>query len=401
MKPRNRVTTMKFTSICALTFGLLASSAAIAGNTSITRSFSGIWNQPDQEGQGLVLQIAESEEDGMTGAAYWFTYGGDLLSSWYLAVGPVEGDTIEMTLYEASGSGFMEDAGAPGATIEPLGSLTLQFHNCNQGTAYYDTPEDALGSGEFRIKRLTSIYRMRCSGGISDNTPADARPTRLDVKLHPARDEIDGQGKARFWERSDRSDFKVTVEGLPDGDYGLAVCGEDRGTFTVEGGEGAIMFRSPAIPAKPLLNFDPRDCPIEIVDAVGVALSSGDAVLAPHSPGPDDDDEPENDEGEVTVQLLPTGVIPGAKGHATVATDDAATSFSVKIMKLPAGVYELVVGNTVRGEIIVGEKPGQPRGEIRFRDPAGDDGPALDFDVSGELIEVTLEGETVLEALFP
>ena len=71
---------------------------------------------------------------------------------------------------------ILEVGQAGDANVEAVGTLTLEFHNCNQGRAIFDTPEEVLGAGEFRIKRLTSIYRSRCSGGISDDTPAHARP---------------------------------------------------------------------------------------------------------------------------------------------------------------------------------------------------------------------------------
>lgn len=285
---------MSLNSICArlavAMLILLFVASAQADNLVITRSFSGIWNQPDQDSQGLVLQISEGVDDSKVGVAYWFTYGGDLLSAWYLAVGTVDGDSIPMTLYRASGTGFMEGADNPEAVVEEVGTLTLEFHNCNQGTATYDTPDDVLGSGEFRIQRLTSIYNMRCSGGISDDTPADAKPTILSVHLSPPpeREDITGDGKAKFWERTDWSDFKVEVEEVPDGQYHLQVCGEMRGDFDVSEGEGEIEFSSPIMDSKPLLDFDPRDCLIEVLDGAGVALTSGDAVLTEIPSGPGD-----------------------------------------------------------------------------------------------------------------
>lgn len=263
-----------------LIYLLFASSSAFSSNLMITRYFSGIWDMPDHESQGLILQIGEQEGDEKVGVAYWFTYGEDLQTTWYLGVGPVNGNEINMTLYTAFNVEFMEDNVEGDGNVEEVGTLDLVFHNCNQGKAMFDTPEEVTGSGEFRIKRINSIYHSRCSGGLSDDTPSDAKPTKLEVWLLPAREDITSKAKAKFWERVDRSDFQIEVDDLPDGTYTLEVCEVPQGEMLVTGGEGEIEFRSPESDGKPLLTFDPRDCLIELLDGSGAALTSGDAVLS-------------------------------------------------------------------------------------------------------------------------
>ena len=275
---------LKRVSWLALFVTLLFSSSVFSSNLMITRSFSGIWDQPDQESQGFILQIGEQEDDVKVGIAYWFTYGEDLQTTWYLGVGPVEGNEILMKLYTASDIGFMADNLEGDANVENVGMLKLVFHNCNQGTAMFDTPEKVIGSGEFRIKRINSIYHDRCSGGVSDDTPSDAKPSKYEVWLHSARDGFNGKGKAKFWERVDRSDFEVEAEEVPDGTYTLKVCDVVQGEMLVEGGEGEgeveFEFHSPPDDDKPNLSFDPRECPIELWDAEGVFLTTGEDRLS-------------------------------------------------------------------------------------------------------------------------
>jgi hypothetical protein len=267
---------------------LFSSSSLFSDNLLITRSFSGIWDMPDHESQGIILQIGEQDDgeggDKKVGVAYWFTYGEDLQTSWYLGVGPVEGNEIPMTLYAASNIGFMAENLEGNANVKDVGTLNLVFHNCNQGHATFDAPEESIGSGEFRIKRINSIYHDRCSGGISDDTPSDAKPLKLEVWLHSARDGYNGKGKAKFWERVDRSDFEVEAEEVPDGTYTLRVCDVVEGEMVVENGEGEgeveFEFSSPLKDDKPLLSFNPRNCLIELLDGDGVFLTSGDEVLS-------------------------------------------------------------------------------------------------------------------------
>ncbi|KAA9132623.1 hypothetical protein F3N42_05230 [Marinihelvus fidelis] len=381
--------------------------AALADVENITRAFSGIWDQPDQESQGLVLQISADEGDEKTGVAYWFTYGDDLASSWYVGVGPVADGLVDMTLYRADGAGFLEAAGSGSASVEAVGSLAMRFQNCNQGTASFDTPDNVLGSGEFRIKRLTSVMGMRCSGGISDDTPPGTRPTRLEVELVAARDDVTGKGKATFWERADRSDFMVQANGgMADGLYALMVCGDHRGDVEIVDGGGTLAFRSPGIDAKPLLDFDPRDCLIELVDDTGVALTSGDAVLAEKARGNNGGGQGGNNgqgggNDDADVSFTPTGLVPGAKGNASLASDETSTTFTVHVMKVPAGDYDVVVGGTTEGVLTVEDGPGQLKGTLRFSDPAADDGEPLDFDPSGQLIEIYNADGVILEGLFP
>jgi hypothetical protein len=387
---------------------LLSSSSVFASNLLITRSFSGVWNQPDQESQGVILQIGEQidelGEPKKVGVAYWFTYGEDLQTTWFLGVGDVNGNEINMTLYTAFNIEFMAENIEGDANVEEVGTLDLVFRNCNQGDATFSTEPEVIGSGEFRIKRLTSIYNSRCSGGISDDTPSDAKPLKLEVLLQPARDDISGSGKAKFWERADRSDFHVEAEDVQDGTYKLEVCSKDRGELVVAGGEGEIEFRTPENDSKPLLNFDPRNCLIELLDGMGVALTTGDAVLSEKTKGNKDDDDEDGDESDTTsikVDLVSSGEIEGAEGELEYEIDGDERKFEVEIENVPAGLYSLVVAGVPVHDIEVVEEDDKTKGNLKFTNPQKVETLLLDFDPRGEIVEVFQDNALILDALFP
>ena len=384
-----------------LTFLLFISTSAIAGDPLITGSFSGVWDQPEQESQGFVIQIGEQEGDKKVGVAYWFTYGSDLQSAWYIGIGSVAGNEIHMDLYMASDIGFMADNMEDNGDAERVGTLSFVFQNCNKGVATYafNEVEGVSESGEFPIKRFLSIYRQRCSGGISDDTPAGGKPLQLEVRLNPAVEGESGYGKAKFWERTDRSDFKVEVEDIADGTYLLKICGDHEDplvevkTFDllVAGGEGELGFRSPEIDDKLNLNFDPRGCKIEVLAGADVVLTSGDAVLSEKVKGPKDKED--KDGTKIEADLTNTGVVDGAKGEAELEIWAGETEFSVKIKSVPVGIYTVWVAGENVGEIEV-EDNAKHDGKLKLIDPS--------FDPRGKNILVKqADDQVILKVLFP
>ena len=376
-----------------------------AADLVVTRYFSGLWDQPKQESQGIMLQIIDQEEDGHKRAvAYWFTYGDNLDTAWYMAIGHVEGDRVLMGVYTAEGVAFMEDDAPGNANVYAVGTLILSFKNCNHGVASYDFGEE-LGDGEFEIKRLAGLYNSRCSGGISDDTASNAKPLMLDVDLEPAREGITGKGKAKFWERVDRSDFHVSAEGLDDNEYEIRVCENPVGTLVVVAGEGGTEFRSPEADGKPLLSFDPRDCLIELHDIDGAVLTSGDDVLAGKTNGNNGNNG--NGKNEIAVDLDNLGIFPDAEGEASYLEKNNSVEFEVEIKGVPLGSYPLWVDSIPRGEIVVmvddddDDDDGTFKGKLRFSDPQKDERELLDFDPRGKLIEVTSGGENIFEVFFP
>ena len=400
-----------------LIFSVFISASAVAGDPLITASFSGIWDQPEQESQGIILQIGEQGEDEKVGIAYWFTYGPDLKSAWYLGVGPVTGNQIDMVLYTASDIGFMAENLEGDLGVVPVGSLNLVFRNCNKGTANYvfNTVEGDLvietESGEFPIKRISSIYRQRCSGGISDDTPKGGKPLRMDVRLFPVAEDGVGEGKAMFWQRTDRSDFKVEVEGVPaSDDYRVRICADNANLevpvmqfdMVVTDGEGELEFRSPGIADEPNLIFDPRGCKIELLDDGDVVLTTGEEVLSEKMPGkPNGGNEGLNLEADMTN----TGVIEGATGEAEYKAKPNELEFSVKIKRVPVGIYAIDVGSLTEGEIEIVEVDGEFYGKVKFTDPQKEDTLELDFNPLGQVIEVRQIGvenpQVILDVLFP
>lgn len=396
-----------------LAFSFLISTSVFAGDPLITASFSGIWDQPEQESQGIILQIGEEGDDEKVGIAYWFTYGPDLKTSWYLGVGPVVGNEIEMVLYTASDIGFMAENLEGNEEVVPVGILDLVFKNCNHGTATYafDEVNEVVDAGEFPIKRISSIYRQRCSGGISDDTPSGGKPMQMDVKLMPAADDGSGEGKAKFWERTDRSDFKVEAEDIPDGTYTLKICADNEDPdvevqmfdMPVLNGEGELEFRSPEIDEKLNLNFDPRGCKIEILDGETVVLTSGENVLSVKTMG-----KPDKDMGmgtTIEVDLTSTGVVEGAKGEAEYEMKMGEIEFSVKVKDVPLGFYSVEVAGLSRGEVEVVDDDGDLEGRVKFSDPQKGENLFLNFEPRGEIVEIRQttgdEPAVILEVLFP
>jgi len=164
---------------------------------------------------------------------------------------------------------------------------------------------------------------------------------------------------------------------MVDGSYRIVVGGVDRGELVVNMGIGETEFRSPVEVGKVLLTFDPRGELVEIHDAEGVVLTSGDVVFDPGDDDGDDGDPIDFGMVEIDVDLTNTGVYPLASGDARLRPEADRTDFKVEIEDVPVGNY------------------------TEFRNPVEPGKILLDFDPRGQQIDV-LDGSTViLETLFP
>ncbi|MGK2924579.1 MAG: hypothetical protein ACSLE2_03070 [Lysobacterales bacterium] len=393
-------------SLALVALALLLPFQVLAQDVVVTRYFTGLWHQTQHENQGLNLQIVHQANGQTAGVAYWYTYGDDRKSAWYIGIGPVSGNRVEMTLYEVEDVGFLQDDDPSDDPVVDIGTLVMEFSSCNQGVVTYDTGLPGVGSGSFAVERITDLLNTQCSGGISDDTPPGVLATEQRITLVPARQGINASGHADFEERPDRTEFKVEAEDLANGAYRIFVGGVDRGDLVVSLGRGETEFRSPVEAGKVLLTFDPRGQVVEVHDGQGAVLTSGDVVFT----GGDDNGGDDGNNGgdidfgstDIEVDLTNAGVYPAASGDAKLEPRADRTDFSVEIEDVPAGSYDLRIGGALVGTLQAAlDIDGTVRGELEFRDPVEPGKILLDFDPRGQQIDV-LEGNTViLGTLFP
>jgi hypothetical protein len=401
-----------------------------ADRIMVTRHFTGIWDQVDQQSQGIALQVVEQLDDSRRAVAYWYTYGDDRKTAWYIGIGDLVANRVEMELFESTDVGFMQEK-APGVDpVNRIGTMTITFESCQIGEVSFETNQPEVGSGSFRIERLLEVMNTHCSGGISDDMHADAMFGAQVVELTASRNGITGDGYARYEDFPGHSEFTVHVQGLPDGDYRLFVGTEDRGALLVSGGSGELRFASPAEDGKMMLNFDPRGVRIEVRDAEGAILSSFDELLEMdyhHHAGMGGSDGDHNfdceygpgsghgmggmegmhhcvDDGDsldIRADLDATAALPGARGSAVWDMNSSRIQFSVEIENVPAGLYTLNVGGENVGVIEAVQMHFGVYGHIAFRDPESYGMRHLDFEPRGETIRVLQEDSVILEADFP
>jgi len=114
----------------------------------INYGVSGSWYEPSTSGQGFVIDILPLNN---LLAAYWFTYpveGG--ARDWYLATGDINGDSVELTIYQTE-NGLFDEASL--VETNAVGSAQLEFLSC--GAARWTYQVDTLGlSGEIPLQRI-------------------------------------------------------------------------------------------------------------------------------------------------------------------------------------------------------------------------------------------------------
>ncbi len=425
----------------ALAAGLLVLSTGISAHETgtpgsadgiiVTRHFTGLWDQVDQEAQGIALQVIEQNDNSRRAVAYWYTYGEDRNTAWFVAIGDLVANRIEFELYDSTDVGFMQDALPGNDSVQSIGTMTMSFESCTVGTVTFETSHALMGNGSFRIERLADIMNTHCSGGISDDMHADMMLGEQRVDLTPARDGITGSGYARYEDFPGHSEFEVEVKGLSDGDYHLFVGSQNRGDMVVQQGLGELEFASPAEDGKLLLNFDPREQLIEVQDASGAVLSSFDNLLVAdnhHNGGYHGNDDGHNydcqfgpgsghgmgghmggmhncvedgDYVEIQASLNNTGTFPEARGSAEWNMNSHRVQFSVEIENIPAGFYTLNVGGVDVGVIEAFQMHFGVYGHTSFRDPESYGMQHLDFDPRGEMIKVLQGSNAILEIAFP
>ena len=419
-----------------LAIGLLSASANLmahepgTGDSSdtiiVTRHFTGAWDMVDQESQGLSLEVIEQLDDSRKAVAYWYTYGADRKTAWFVGVGNLIENRIEFNLSDSTDMGFMQDARPGNDSVHGIGTMTITFDSCNSGAVTFETSHEEVGSGSFNIKRITEVMNTHCSGGISDDMHSDAMYGEQRMGLVPAREGITGNGHARYEDYSEHMEFEVEVEGLADGDYHLYAGMLHRGEFSVFEGRGEIEFASPGEPGKMMLTFDPRGMQIEIHDAGGLVLSSFDSMFGGREHDHDGHGDGDHnydcgmghggghgmgggmmgcvDEGdyvEIKTDLENTGLLPEAKGEAEWEMNTHRVEFSVEIEDVPVGIYMLKVGGENVGLIEAFDMHGEVYGHIKFRDPESYGREHLDFEPRGQEIEVFQGEDVILQTAFP
>lgn len=112
----------------------------------INAGLNDAWFDKATDGQGFFITVFPELNFILLA---WFTYDtelpppeatanlGDPGHRWLTAVGPIEGSSSVMTIEIASG-GLFDTPG--GVTRVEDGTITLQFQNCNEGTATYNIP---------------------------------------------------------------------------------------------------------------------------------------------------------------------------------------------------------------------------------------------------------------------
>jgi predicted CXXCH cytochrome family protein len=127
---------------------------------SINAGMNDAWYQPATAGQGFLVTVFEDQ--GLLFLA-WFTFDverpaedvtailGDPGHRWVVAQGPYEGDTAILDVYTPSG-GVFDSIEPPVDQGDPVGTMTIQWHDCSSATLTYDI--ELAGQGSIPLQRI-------------------------------------------------------------------------------------------------------------------------------------------------------------------------------------------------------------------------------------------------------
>jgi hypothetical protein len=124
----------------------------------IDARLSGSWYNPSQSGHGINVEVLNDSDT----LVYWYVYHPDGTPMFLSTVGTNTGDTTTGTALYHTGMLF-GDFNPNDHQEPPWGTASVIFHDCNNATLEYQADNPAYGNGAIPMKRLTSVYGLKCS----------------------------------------------------------------------------------------------------------------------------------------------------------------------------------------------------------------------------------------------
>lgn len=128
---------------------------------AIQTGITGSWYDPSESGQGFNIEILADNQ--MT--VYFYTFDAQGNNIWLVGYGDAYATLPPITMYETRGGFFSPKFDAANISRTIWGTLTLDFTDCNTGTATWviDAAQASnFSNGSLPIKRITSIPGLTC-----------------------------------------------------------------------------------------------------------------------------------------------------------------------------------------------------------------------------------------------
>ncbi|GAB4549986.1 MAG: hypothetical protein Tsb0013_11560 [Phycisphaerales bacterium] len=216
---------------------------------------------------------------------------------------------------------------------------------------------------------------------------AHAQRTEIVTNLAPVENGyIGSEGDAELEIRRKRTEFKVEIEDLPDGEYWLYVDGVLRSGIVVTMGEGEVEFSDPPRRGKLPLDFDPDGALIEIVEGEAVILA-GLADFA-HQVAPQTEFPKQNVKQDLTVVDIDQPS--RAQCRIKFKSNPSKAQFEIDAKRLMDGTYTVMVD----GQPVATVETRRGRFKERFDTKPRGNKRLLTFDPSGATIEL-MRGDTL------
>lgn len=135
-------------------------------DVTITGNISGLWNNPEQAGHGLQLEVLDTP-NGQSVLAAWFVFHhGEPV--WLIGLGQVEKNQVELNMTVTDGTGFpVADFDSTEINQTHWGTVKLVFESDRKGQLIWSSVVPEFNNGSMSIERFTQVANNTSNIGIN------------------------------------------------------------------------------------------------------------------------------------------------------------------------------------------------------------------------------------------
>lgn len=122
-------------------------------------SVTGSWFDPDQNGQGFMVELLPSTDRLLV---TWFVFNAGGERDWVQATGSITDGIAKMTALQTSGGAFPPEFQSENVSVQYWGTLTVMMHGCDAGTAAWMPDGIGYTPGGMPLRRLTAVAGLPC-----------------------------------------------------------------------------------------------------------------------------------------------------------------------------------------------------------------------------------------------